>query len=158
MLGPSCGPYHPTGLDLARWRIVGRTKDRHQARHRAVLAFAIAAPGGLRDLVETRLGAPDSRKIDIDAGLDQRGGDQATRASASRAFRTLSRILPAMRRILPRCQVNEAVEPGCIRITIEGERMLAAVDDDEASAPSPERVHKRSSLFMAPPNSPDGPA
>jgi hypothetical protein len=38
------------------------------------MAFPITAAGRLRDLVETSQRAPNPRKIEIDAGFDQRRG------------------------------------------------------------------------------------
>ena len=55
-------------------------------------AFAIASTGGLGDLVEPGLGAPDAGEIEIDAGLDQRGGDQPAGLSVFQPLPNVARI------------------------------------------------------------------
>ena len=107
-------------------------------------AFAIAAARSLRDLVQPGFRAPDLREIEVDAGLDQRCGDQRGRArpSCSRS-RTSFRI---SRRCAAYCRVVrwiESVEPCLLRLPIERQRMLAAVDDDQpliACRPAPRRA------------------
>ena len=75
--------------DFSRRRIIRRRKDSHDALLYRTLPLAIAATRGLRDLVEARFCAPYTREIEIDAGFDQGGGDDA----AGLSFSSCSRIL-----------------------------------------------------------------
>ena len=58
-----------------RLRAVGARRREHVNIARLQQPFTVAAPRRLHDGLQPRLGAPDDRKIDVDAGLDQRGGD-----------------------------------------------------------------------------------
>ena len=79
---------------------VGRL-EHHDVAHRGP-AFPVAPAGGLDDRFEPGFGAEDDREVDVDAGLDERGGDETRRATLSQAsahrFQLLSAVTGAHQR------------------------------------------------------------
>jgi len=128
--------------NLSRRLVLCRAKNADEALLDRPLALTIAPARRLGDLVETRVGPPDAWKVEIDAGLDERGGDQA---AGSPSFQTLADIIenaPPVRGVLPGGQMDGTVERGGNRVAIQHERMGATVNDDEALRVLGEQSHE----------------
>ena len=127
--------------DLARRLVLCRTEYAYNALLNWASPFAIASTSGLRDLVEARLRPPNSREIEINPGLDEGGRNQPAWLSASQALADVGQDAPTVRCVLSSGQMDNAIE-GCGGFSIEGKRMRAAVDDEEALWLRGERSHE----------------
>lgn len=106
---------------------IGRREYPHLAVFAAAQPFAVAASGGLSERVETALGTQYLRKIDVDAGLDQRCRDQAARLAFFETAADLLKFAAAMPCAHQRAEMARAGQAG--DGLIQGPRMAAIVDD-----------------------------
>ena len=105
--------------------------------------LAVAASGGLGDLVQPRLGPPDARKVQIDSGLDEGCRDQAARFFVVQPRTHIGEDAPPVRCILARRQVDRSVQPSVAHRAEQRQRMRPAVDDHQTLRGLAQRLDQR---------------
>ena len=112
-----------------RFPLFFRAEDQHFAVFGLPLVFAVAAPGGLRDGVRTRLRPHQAREADVHACFDQRGGNEAA------GFARCQPRADGFQRLAAVCGAHQGGEVvGAVEVfgaVVEAARVTAVIDDDE---------------------------
>jgi hypothetical protein len=108
-----------------------RVEDGDDAVAHGPPPLAVAAAGGLGDLVEPCLGSPDPRprKVEIDTSLHERGRDQSAGKTVREAPAHILKDPAAIGSVLTGRQMHDAVEPGIRPACSSGQGTASALFD-----------------------------